>query len=741
VGGEIGVNPVFAMEIVLLAAAALLSAGLYAQWRTSASCDRRIRAYLLVLRAGAVAVLVALALDVGRWRRSAETGEREWVILADRSASMGTADIERRSRWDAAMAMAVEAMAGADDAGRLRIVPFDTGIGEAIGDPAKAGRELSGRGTDLNRAMHELLDRYQGGGRELAGVAILSDGRQTSIRPPVDAARRAVARGIGVTAVPLGGEVPRHDLQVRAVRGQLVAHKGQRLKILGRVDNRNMGDVRAAVRLLGADGKATAETTIDVTNNTSVEVVFTAVPTNSGRTEYRLDAPVWPGEALTRNNSERVAVSVLEQPVRVLLVEGTPYWDSKFLAQLLRLQTNIAISALYRVSSERSMRIDSGGARPAGRADEAFPSDAASLAAYDLLVFGKGAEYFLDAPRVALVKAFLREQGGAVIFSRGKPYHGNTFPEMESIEPVEWGESLGADFRWVPTTDGEAAGLFDGFLPGRDDPVWGRLPPMRSANGCRRVKAFATVLVEGRAAAAGGAEGGFPVVVAMRHGRGVVAAVNGEGLWQWDFFAAPEAKALYEDFWMQLMQWAVAYSDFLPGYSYALRATSRSAAPGEPVRIRVARRGEQEEAPPKEVAVTGPSGRQALALVAVAGQDDRWETVLAAERPGVYSVTVAGADGKPLAPAEEIEVVPPPGETEECSADLEYLGRFAAEAGGRVLPQSSWKEWIAALAVPAAVKVQADATWESRWDRAWVLILLAGLLGCEWFIRRRNGLA
>lgn len=732
-------NPVVAMEIVLFAAAALLAAGIYSQWRTSAFCERRVRVCLVLLRAGAVAVLVAMALDVGRWRHAAETGEREWVILADRSASMGTADVAGRSRWDAAMAMAAEA--GPAGAGRLRVLPFDRRISDAIADPLKAGRELSGEGTDLNRAMHELLDRYQGGGRELAGVAILSDGRQTSVRPSVDAARRAVARGIGVTAVPLGGEVPRRDLQVRAVRRHLVAHRAQRLKIMARVENRNMGDVRTALRLLGSDGKAAAETTVDVTNNTSVEVVFTAVPTNSGRTEYRLEAPVWPGEALIRNNAERVAVSVLDQPIRVLMVEGTPYWDSKFLAQLLRLQTNIAISALYRVSSERSMRIDAGGARPAGRADEAFPQDAASLAAYDLLVVGKGAEYFLDAPRVALVKAFLREQGGAVIFSRGKPYHGNSFPDLESIEPVEWGDSLGTDFRWMPTAEGEAAGLFDGFLPSRADPVWERLPPMRSANGCRRVKAFATVLVEGRATTAGGAEGGFPVVVAMRHGRGVVAAVNGEGLWQWDFFASPEAKALYEEFWMQLMQWAVAYSEFLPGYSYALRAGSGSAAPGEPVRIRVSRRGEDDAARSIEVVVAGPSGRQALALVAVAGQDDRWETVFSSERPGVYSVTATDTNGMPLAPAEEIEVAPPPGETEECSADPEYLGRFAAEAGGRVLQASSWKEWVAALAGPAVAETQAEATWESWWDRAWVLILLAGMLGCEWFLRRRNGLA
>jgi hypothetical protein len=193
---------------------------------------------------------------------------------------------------------------------------------------------------------------------------------------------------------------------------------------------------------------------------------------------------------------------------------------------------------------------------------------------------------------------------------------------------------------------------------------------------------------------------------------------------------------------MQLMQWAVTYSDFLPGYSYALRVGSRIAAPGDPVRIRVSHRGGGPRAGRLEVAVNGPSGRQALSPAAVAGQEDRWETAFAADLPGVYSIAVMDGDGgRLLAPAEEVEVPPPPGEKDECSADSEYLGKFAAESGGRLLPASSWKEWVAGVKPAGPVDAQAESVWESRWDRAWVLLLLVGLLGSEWYLRRKNGLA
>lgn len=733
-------NPVFAIEVVLLAAAVLLAAGIYSQWRTSASCARGVRIALVALRAVSALALAALALNIGGWRRLGGSGEKEWVILLDRSASMATRDAGGQSRWDAALAMVRQARKDAPEQGKVRAVPFDTQIGSAIEDMEKGVPEAKGDGTDLNRAVHQLLDLYQGARRELAGIAVLSDGRQTVVGQPVDAARRAVSRGVAVTAVPLGGTVPRRDLEVSAVRRHLVAHKGQRLKIRAKVANRNLGDVRTAVRLIGEGGRTAAESAVELTNNSSTEVVFTQTPTNAGQAEYRIEAPLWPGETLARNNGDRVTVSVLEHPVRVLLVEGTPYWDSKFLAQLLRLQTNVTISALYRVSSERSMRIESGEARPGGRAEEAFPADAASLAGYDLIVFGKGIEYFVDPSRAALLKSFVRDQGGAVIFSRGKPYHSRSFAELEAIEPVEWGDAVGSDFRWLPTVEGESAGLFDGFLPGRADPTWERLPAMRSANGCRRVKTFATVLVEGRRESAG-ADAGFPVLVAMRFGRGLVAAVNCEGLWQWDFFASAESKALYEDFWMQLMQWSVTYSDFLPGYSYALRVGSRSAGPGEAARVRVSRRGTGSAASRMEIEVKGPAGRQVLAPAAVPGQEQRWETAFQVEGPGVYTVSVTDGAGAMLAPAEEVEVPAPPGELDECSADPDYLGRFASESGGRVLPAQSWGEWVASVRPGETRDAQLESVWESRWDRAWVLLVVVGLLSAEWYLRRRNGLA
>jgi hypothetical protein len=731
-------NPIASLELVLLAAALLLALGAWTQWRTSVPCARSVRAALVALRLSASLALAGVALDVGRWRQPTRGGDREWALLLDRSGSMNTADVGGRARIRAAAEMAVRARQKAPAGERLRVHGFDAALGEVLADAALADLRADGAATDLNRSLNELLDRYSAGSR-LAGVTVLSDGRQTAGRESLDAARRALARGVSVTTVALGGPVARRDLEVAVRRRQLVAHVGQRLKIRGQVRNRNLGHIRPVVRLFGPDPAPVAERTLELTNDAVAEVAFEVAPAAAGLIEYRVEAPPWEGEALQANNAASVRVRVVEKPVRVLLIEGTPCWDTKFLAQLFRQQTNLVVTGIYRVSEDRCFRIEGAGARTEEAATDAFPSDPASLAAYDVVVFGKGVEYFLDAARLAALKTYLRERGGAVVIARGKPYHAAEFPEFAAIEPVDWGPLSSAGHRWEPTVDGEAAGLFGGLLPAAGDPIWSKLPVLRGAYPCRRVKSFATVLVEG--VATGDSRQRFPAVASMRYGKGIVIAVNAEGLWQWDFFAAAETRAAYGEFWTELVQWAVTHADFVPGYHYAVRLGAATAAPGDTVPIRIARRG-PDASPALTLRIAGASGPAMLAPAPADGRADRWEAVFSPESPGLYRVElVEAAGGAPLAPVETLEVPAPPGERDELGADPGYLKRLASESGGKLAEPADWDAVVAAMGSDAPVAIEGEAVWESLWDRAWVLLAVVGVFCVEWFLRRRSGLA
>lgn len=732
-------NPLLPIEYIVVALAALLLIGGAVAWRTKRRCRPALRRTLLALRALTALGLALLALNPGHWMTETTREERCWAVLLDRSASMATADVAGRTRWAEACRLAGRALAAEPEHTRAHFYPFDATLGERVEPEALEGLRPEGAFTDPLRAGQALLDRYAAGDRRLAGVLLLSDGRRLGGDETRGLTLRALAQKTPFFVIPLGGDVPRRDLEVRAPRAHLVAYSGQPLRLRVRVTNAHLGPIEPTVKLTDSTGRTLAERAVAVADQSTADVEFETTPTQTGYGEYQVMVPRWEGEGDDANNTAHIGVSVLAGRLRVLLVEGTPYWDSKFLGQLLRRQANMAVTAVYRLSAEKYFKIETEETLVSSATESAFPADAEGLGQYDLVVFGKGVEYFLTPRAIEGLKEFVRERGGGVVFARGKPYAGE-FPALEALEPLTWGQPVSVPFRWRPTAEGEAVGLFGQRLPAADDPLWGRLPPLTSAVLSRGLNAFADVLVEGDYEGSDGRHA-IPVVLSSRYGRGLIVTVNADGLWQWDFFAASDAQTVYEEFWTQLLTWAATYGEFLPGQAFALRLSASSAVPGEAVRARVARR-------PNAPAATEPTVRvlrggetvQTPALTATG--PGRWDSMLTLQAPGAYRVAVddgVARDAWPVCAA--LRVDPPPAETDELSADPAWLQTLAEQTGGRVIGEADLAATVAGFtAAPPAEAGVGEAVWVPWWDRPWVLALLLLPLAAEWFLRRRHGL-
>ena len=85
-------------------------------------------------------------------------------------------------------------------------------------------------------------------------------------------------------------------------------------------------------------------------------------------------------------------------------------------------------------------------------------------------------------------------------------------------------------------------------------------------------------------AASGGAAGetGPPAIVTMNLGRGTVAAILGEGLWQWSLLSKDkhDLAGFYDTFWSNLVRWLAMGGDFQPGQQVALNLSRTSARLG-----------------------------------------------------------------------------------------------------------------------------------------------------------------
>ena len=65
------------------------------------------------------------------------------------------------------------------------------------------------------------------------------------------------------------------------------------------------------------------------------EVRFWVKQDKMGLYPYEARVDPLPGEATQANNSATYLLRVIDQPISVLLVEGKPYWDTKFLMRTL----------------------------------------------------------------------------------------------------------------------------------------------------------------------------------------------------------------------------------------------------------------------------------------------------------------------------------------------------------------------------------------------------------------------
>lgn len=736
-------NPILPLPVlipVVLAAGAVALAG---AWRGSTGLAAKRRWLLLGLRMAALAALCVVLFDPGRWVTPPEIRMPAWLVLQDVSSSMNQPAGGEATRASAAVKLAGQAAASARSNGvPLRIHPFADNLSTAVEAPPQAA---TGNGTRVVPAITRLLEEAAATGDPVAGLIVLSDGRQTgdSSQSEMDAlALRARSLDVAVHTVTLGADATPADLELIQPRAAITAFAGQPLRIPFALKSTGLDPVRPTVTLRDAGGKELATKPVDLAPGATVSAAFEiAAPPESA--QWTMETPALPGEVRSSNNSATVNIRVLTSKTRVFLVEGAPYWDSKFLAQLLRSQTHVELQSVHRLSDQRYFRIDSGSNSEADR--PVFPKTLEELARFDLVVFGKNADPFLTPENAAMLRAYVRDHGGAVLFSRGKPTTGEV-PELEPLEPVVWGGVGMADFRFTPTRDGEAAGLFGQALPAPDASLWASLPTLRDGRGVSLVKPFARVLAEGSGTGSGAPGGKFPALVVSRYGQGVTGLVNGDGLWKWDFF--PEARELgncYEDFWTQVIQWMASYSEFLPGQDFSLRLPAMRGATGLTVPASVSYRGPK-PVPKPEVRIVAPDGTAtSVAPAAVADPSGRpaWRLAFTPDRPGRWLLKLVDPrKSAPPTPEVAFTVPAPPAETDDLSADPTLMAALARVTGGTAVEPKEFSAFLGgAFDGSRTTTRDSGAVWHSTWRNPSVAIAIALLLALEWLLRRRQGLS
>ena len=716
-------------------------------WRGAAGLPPRIRTLLLGLRLAAIAGVLLILFNPGKWVRPTEDHTQPWILLDDVSASMNQALADGTTRAAAATDLVRQTARTAKDTQLpLIIQPFAAALNPAAQPDALP--PPAGTASNILPAISQALQDAAAMGDSPAGILVLSDGRQTlaSSQADLDAlALRARSRKVPIHTVTLGGNGPFPDLVLIQPRAAITAFAAQPLRIPFALKSSGLPPIRPVVTLRDSSGAEISSLTLDLPPDKTVTATFEIkAPTTS--TQWSIDTPVIPSEVRSFNNHSSINLRILNSKTRIFLAEGSPYWDSKFLAQLLRQQPHMDVQSVHQLSNQRFFRISSGTTTNEETNHPVFPSNLEELAHYDLVVFGKNVDSFMTPERAEALRAFVRDRGGALLFSRGKPST-TDIPALETLEPVVWGSGSVADFRFAPTRDGEAAGLFGQALPGPDASLWGALPNLRDGRQITLVKPFTRVLAEGVPDAAHGAGGGkFPALVVRRYGLGVTGLVNGDGLWKWDFY--PEARELgncYEDFWLEVIQWMASYSEFLPGQDFSLRLPSVRGEAGVAMTAQITYRGPS-PAPQPVLLATGPTGTQTrIQPAAVTDPSGRptWRASFTPDQAGSWKLSLSDPrSSAPPVPEVLVNVPPVPAESDDLSPDSAFLATIATATGGSAIAPADFPAFLRTHLVkkPPAAR-DSGAIWQPAWNHAMIALTIAALLAAEWFIRRRQGLA
>lgn len=734
-------NPVLPLPLLLPLLALVLGAGVWLSWRSSRGLPARLSLGLLALRGLALAGLAALLLNPGRWVKPTEDREKPWLVLVDHSGSMAQ-PLEKSTRHETAIRIADQITKLAPPDVPVRVRSF--GLSPAPETDSPPGPDAPG--TDLAGSLKSFIDEASSSGDRFSGVVVLSDGRQTIDSTPADLealALRLRAARTPVHAIALGAGEKLPDLLVRAPRPTLTTFSGQTVKIPVMLESEAMEPIKPEVRLLDPEGKEIGKLSIELKSGTPAFASF-EIPAPTATQRLTIETDPLPGEARPGNNRAQVLVRLLETRTRVFLAEGAPYWDSKFLAQLLRQQSQMEVHSVHRLSEERFFRIDTGQSDATESSSAVFPETLEELSTYDLVVFGKNVDSFLTPARLEALRAYVRDRGGAVLFARGKPTT-SPLPALETLEPVTWAGPGATEFRFTPTGDGAAAGLFGDALPPPDASVWTQLPTLKDSRQIAAVKPFTRVLALASDSANTGFASETPALLVRRYGQGVCGLVNGDGLWRWDFF--PEARELgnmYEDFWTQLIQWMASYSEFLPGQEFSLRLSAPRGRSGDPLALTMSYRG-RDPNPAPGLEITAPDGstsRLQPAAMTEPGGQPTWRSSLTPDSPGTWSIRVIDPREKaPPTPQADYLIPTPPQETDDLSANPAFLSKLCSTTGGQLHEIATFPTSLVPLLVPEPPSATSgSAVWKSSWAIWPVATFIALLFSAEWYLRRRQGL-
>ena len=751
----------------------------------------RYRFLLIAMRICAASILLCCLLAPVIIEKKDITPPTHLSILVDTSmsmnlvdASMGETSISRLSQVNQLLFnVQGRFLQTLRDRFEVHLYPFDTGLHQSTVLPQDLDSETlpqfepNGTLTDIGTAIREAAAAWKG--QNTAGIVLITDGGHNSGQFPLE---DVTALDVPVYAIGVGSVEPPKDIQIQHIDYTPIAYTNHE------------SIIRVTVVQTGYTGKTTRlslremqrKTLVDTAtltfnqspnatpaNATTTQVVeLKLTPQVEGNFQYTVELPVLDGELTEANNQKTFSVKVVKAKLNVFYLEGRPRWEYTYLKRALERDPNIEATCAILLRN-KSNRFPPTGSVLSGldgyypqitptSETPRFPETYTQLAKYDVLILGDlGDEHLTTAQQDAIVN-FVEIQGKAIIFlpsRRMLSMNGLLNTELAQLLPIDIPRNGCRRHDTEFTVQLTASGMFHPMLQlvdtqqnqastlaSNNASAWRNMPALSRSFSGFRLRGGATRLMESGK--------GDPILILQRAGLGKSLLIAAEGLWNWDFgvntFRDTGYQDIYARFWAQVLRWMATDTDddklhlttdassYAIGdtatvtaslYSEAYRATQTDAT----VQFEVV----PPEGAPFQLQIRGIT-ETATAIITDTG--NLYSAQFSLLQNGTYRIRATARTGNQTLGEDQIDihVHPQLAELEVPQLNEDLLKELTSGTGGAyfaMVDAESLPENVAEVQNPIFVDAEREL-----WSHPLILITVIGLLGTEWFLRKRIGL-
>ena len=517
----------------------------------------------------------------------------------------------------------------AGDLNRIGVDPADPKLPEPP--------TLGGPRTQMGDAIGKVLD--DAAGRQVAGIVLLSDGQNNGGRPPADAAGAAKSAGTPIFTVPVGSSRRLQDVAIVDLFATSLVTVEDTVRVAVTVESH--GFDKRSVKVELRDGELLLDSKEILLRDAEQQQVELSFKAKKVGTHYlTVSVPPQPEEPehLRANNTDNVFVRVSEDKLKVLLIEGRPHWDFRFLKNALRRDNGIG----GRTGDKVDIRLETEWRRLSkeDRA-KALPRTLDQLSEYHTVIIGDVSRLMLDDGFIDLLAKAVRERGLGLVVQAGPLNMPHRFDEkFQDLLPVVLRKNLPGryprgtpSFRLDLAAEGaihEAMRFYD--EPGRNQNAWANLPPYYWCAAAERPAAGATVLAWNPIKTD---YGKLPLIAHHFAGQGRVLFVGMDETFRW---RQNVGERFFYRFWGQATRF-VARRDAKGGKKSWIEVRPLRSQPGETAEIELMAFGPDGLAlgdPKQVVQVTGGGKMQAVELTADKTVKGRYTGRFTPMSPGEY---------------------------------------------------------------------------------------------------------